>query len=209
MTRATAAMLSEAEFMVTAFSHQYARRFPGVRKDDLAQEGRRVVLELAQRFDPTRGSAFSTYCYYRLLGALLDYAKKEVQAPLAVFASVTASRDEEAESAETLQLDPDPPEQVLHETLQGRIAAFVAAQELAGSAPSAEEVHRKASRSERVRAAVASLPEEESTFVRLFYEDELTLEQVASATGSSKRHVSRVHQRVKKKLTSRLFEAAE
>ena len=208
MTRATAALLSEAEFMVTAFSHQYARRFPGVRKDDLAQEGRRVVLELAQRYDPTRGSAFSTFCYYRLLGALLDYAKKETQSPLAVFASVCASRDEDPESAEKLNLDTDP-EQIVQETLQGRIAAFVAAQELAGSAPSAEEEHRKASRGARVRAAVASLPEEESTFVRLFYEDELTLEEIASRMGGSKRHASRVHQRVKEKLSRRLFEAAE
>ncbi len=211
MTRATAALVSEAEYMVTAFSNEYARRFPGVSKDDLAQEGRRVVLELAQRYDPTRGSAFATYCYYRLHGALLDYAKKELQSPLAVFVSVSESRDEDLDRPEviTLSLEPDSAQHGMRETLQGSIAAFVAAHALAGTAPSPEDVHRNASRGERVRAAVAALPDEEATFVRLFYEDELTLEEVATAMGISKRSAGRTHKRVKQKLTSRLFEAAE
>ncbi len=209
MTQAHAALLREVEFMILAFAQQYARRFSRVRREDLAQEGRRVALEIAGRFDPNRGATFATFCYQRVLGAMLDYAKKELQAPVPVSFSKFAARDEGPDARDSLTLGADSPEQALLGTLQGRIAAFVSHQVLNPTAPSVEELHGAAARSELVRSAVASLPSDASTFVRLFYEEGLTLEEVANNMNVSKRTAGRTHQRVKEMLSRRLFDSVE
>ncbi len=40
--------------------------------DELYAHGTKGLVEAAQRYDPTRGVAFTTFSYYRIRGAIFD-----------------------------------------------------------------------------------------------------------------------------------------
>lgn len=199
------ALLEQAEPIVRAYAHIYARRFRGIRKEDIAQEGRKIALEELRAYDPERGVTFMTFCYRRDVGGMLDYAKKEANAGTAAFVAAIALRDETAEP-ETFTLSDVPHEQALVEDLQGRVAAFLAATTLDGQSASAEEAYDAAARRQQVRVAVAALAPEEARFVAMFYEEGLRIDQIAPALGISARTAKRLHQRVKEQLAERLVD---
>lgn len=206
MSAADSRILAGVEFIVRTYAQHIARRFPDISREDVAQEGRRLALEALPSFDPNRGPTFVTFCYPRVVGGMRDFAAKEQRARARLFSTEVGIRDEEAEA--TSFIIDEQPREALVESLRGRIATYVAATELDARAPSVEDLHRSASREQRVRAAVSSLTKEDQKFVKNFYEKGLTLEDTATAMEISKRTATRIHQRVKQVLSVKLFEEA-
>src|SRR5450432_2953630 len=50
------------------------------------------LAEAAQRFDPTKGAAFSTYAWYRVQGSIVDGLRKSSNLPRRVWAKLVALR---------------------------------------------------------------------------------------------------------------------
>jgi RNA polymerase sigma factor for flagellar operon FliA len=50
------------------------------------------LADAAQRFDPDRGAAFSTYAWYRVQGAIVDGLRKQTNLPRRVWANLVALR---------------------------------------------------------------------------------------------------------------------
>lgn len=64
--------------LVRAISWNVAQRLPrSVSTDDLASAGTLGLIAAADRFDSSRGLAFSTYARHRIMGAILDFLRTE------------------------------------------------------------------------------------------------------------------------------------
>ena len=70
--------------------------FPRVRDhvelEELVALANGGLVEAAQRFDPDRGAAFSTYAWYRVQGAIVDGLRKSSNIPRRTWAKLVALR---------------------------------------------------------------------------------------------------------------------
>lgn len=65
--------LSEHEWMVATIVQRIARRLPEhIDRDDLMAAGRIGLLDAIRRYDPSRGTKFSTMAWHRIRGAVRD-----------------------------------------------------------------------------------------------------------------------------------------
>lgn len=200
------ALLASADYIVKDFSGRLRVACPNVPREELTAIGRLALVENLRRYDPTRGASFATFCYLRVRGSMLDHARKEIGRGLHLDGLEHAVRDEEAET-DPLAMDERTDKQEALDMLRGRIAGFVGTLALnrTVAAPSAEESHLAEARNRRVRDQVEQLPEEERAFVAQFYDEGMTLDQIAENRRTSKRTVSRIHERIKNKLSKRLL----
>src|SRR5258706_13951478 len=70
----------------------YSRVREHVELDELVALANTGLAEAAQKFDPDRGVAFSTYAWYRAQGAILDGLRKSTALPKRVWARLVALR---------------------------------------------------------------------------------------------------------------------
>jgi RNA polymerase sigma factor (sigma-70 family) len=69
-------LILEGLKQVKYIAAKYARK-SHLDVDDLIQEGVIGILQAAKRFDSSKGASFHTFVQHRILGAILDYARKE------------------------------------------------------------------------------------------------------------------------------------
>ncbi|MDI3504033.1 MAG: hypothetical protein PWP64_969 [Candidatus Cloacimonadota bacterium] len=99
-----------------------AKKYPHLHQEDLIQEGMIGLLTAWRRFDPEKGSKFSTYAYYYIKKQILAAIKKEnpglyqhLSQDSALAPDTAADIQEHGQSA--LQLPPNMPElekRILH-----------------------------------------------------------------------------------------------
>jgi RNA polymerase sigma-B factor len=201
-------------------AHQLARRYTGREPlEDLVQVASVGLLKAMDRFDPHRGTAFSSFAVPTILGELKRYFRDcgwFVHVPRGTqerALSVAGAREELVsetgrepridELAERLRL---PVEDVL-EALEAAAAHHAgsldapATQAGAGPATLADVLGEDDTRFEMVdagltiAAAARQLPEQERTVLALRYGGELSQKQIAARIGASQMHVSRVLRR--------------
>jgi RNA polymerase sigma-B factor len=200
-------------------AHKLARRYSGREPfDDLVQVASLGLLKAMDRFDPERGTAFSSFAVPTILGELKRYFRDcgwFVHVPrgtqeraLAVAAAreqlVAASGREPSidELADRLEL---PVEEVL-DALEA--AAGHRAGSLDAPAPQGDEMGTLADTLGRdddgfelvdagltIAAAARQLPERERRMLALRFGDELSQKQIAARVGVSQMQVSRVLRR--------------
>lgn len=176
--------------------------------DDLKAWGFQGLVEARARFDASRGVQFSTFAYYRVRGAMIDGIRKtgyvsrraHELAKIAEAADAAAEQVAEGRAAMTpAQLaDVQQTAASIDEILARTTAAFVI--EAVGQAerertPGADELLIAAESRDRVRAAVATLPEREAKVIRDFYFQGRVLDEIAADFGVSRSWVSRMHTR--------------
>src|SRR5262249_44273964 len=173
------------------------------------------LVEAADRYDSTYGVAFSTFAYHRIAGAVYDGLRRMGQLPRSLYAKMRASElvgnavDRRAGAAGA----PASARANLGEVLrvvQGVATATVRAHAAAGAAgelaaPAADEIGDPLLR-ERMRAAIADLPERERHFIEKHYFEDKSLVDAGAELGVSKSWASRLHARaielLRKKLAS-------
>jgi RNA polymerase sigma factor for flagellar operon FliA len=188
--------------------------------DDLVSFGTKGLIEAAQRFQPERGAAFSTFAYYRVRGAIFDglrsfgwvnrreYARLREQERVDAYLQ---SRSERDAGAGPRGLEDDVA--ALAEALDGAATVFVTSYEAAGSPeppdarPGADEALEQDELSAAVRAALRALPEQERAIVEAFYFKDRNLQDAGRDLGVSKSWASRLHAAAIDKLRLRLARA--
>lgn len=187
---------------------------PSVERDDLYGAGVIGLIEAADRFDPARGIAFTTFAELRVRGAILD-SLREID-----WASRAARRrSREVQNAYT-QIEeqigrPATEEEVaarlkmslrdLHETLaemQGLNFADLNQKDsesgldilesIQDSADSPLEQYQKEEQREHLSQAIDKLPERERQIIALYYLEELTLKEIGEILGITEGRVSQL-----------------
>lgn len=204
--------------LVKKIASEVRRKIGGsVELDDLVAYGTRGLIEATQRFDASRGFAFSTFAYYRIRGAIYDglremgWRKRDRSRRAQTF-------EENAGHVLQQAAEDAPPVGAAGEAeaVEGAITLLATAWivsieaeaglHLADAAPDAEA--RVADLSERsaVRAALAKLPERERRILDLMYFEERSLTEASAELGLSKAWTCRLHARALKVLGDLLAE---
>jgi RNA polymerase sigma factor FliA len=179
--------------------------------DDLVGDGTAGLIQAAERYDERSGTPFSMYAYHRIRGAMLDGVRRmglrrsqveryRAEERVNAYLESLAARDEGARQSgapeATLE---DDLRSVLHALQSAAVSHMVsmdaADAELAARRPGPEESLVLGESRERVKAAVATLPDREQTFIRKMYYEDKSLTEAASEVGISKSWASRLHAR--------------
>jgi RNA polymerase sigma factor for flagellar operon FliA len=198
--------------LVQSLARKLAAQLPWVERDDLVSAGREGLIQAAQRFDPSRGVAFSTFAYYRIRGAMFDGVRRAgaiVQGVPRSRGSAFAERADEY--LEPRAADPPPPDAT---AAAEKLATMVAdlstsyllcasrdvADEPDSSIPDPSQVAEAREELSIVRRRMARLPEAEQKLLRLMYFEDLTMLDAAAQLGMSKGWASRLHARALERL---------
>jgi len=171
--------------------------------DELVAFGTQGLVEAADRFDPARGIAFTTFSYYRIKGAIYDGLRKLGWLGRGDYARFQArSNDLLANFAErgTPARSIDDAANDLAITLDQVATVFVTSLEAQihdppSDAPDGPTMVARRERASAVRSAMASLPQKERALVQLCYFEDLSLTEAGARLGLSKSWASRLHAR--------------
>lgn len=201
-----------------------------VEEDDLIGYGVFGLLDALERYDLARGVKFETYATLRIRGAMIDglrtmdwvphSARQKVKHVQEAFTQVEAAQGRPAEIEEVaayLDMDVRELEGVIQ---QGQIMNLASLDELSAGDegeglsplgmlkdPQAQEAYQEIEIEEQYRIlteAVEKLPEKEKLAVALYYQEELTLKEIAAVMGLSESRISQLHSQAILRLRGRL-----
>jgi RNA polymerase sigma factor for flagellar operon FliA len=184
--------------------------------DDLVGYGSKGLVEAAERFDPRQGTAFSTFAYYRIRGAMLDglrtmgwysradYARYRAEERATEYLRNLAERAGAGDAAATPVLPSQPDAAAalgeIAQILGGVAAVHITSLEAASRVvderlpPPDQDVERHQTGA-RLHAALRQLPERERKLMELYYFAEKNLEEAGAELGLSKSWACRLHAR--------------
>jgi len=200
----------------------YPRVKAHVEFEELVALGNAGLAEAAQRFDPTRGAAFSTFAWYRVQGAMVDGLRKASNLPRRVWAQIVALRAaseylEHRAEREVGAAQRGAPAQTSADALAATKQALSAIKTMyvtsleamrdvgfdpvdpsASASPSAAIELR--SMSKKLQSALATLSEKERALVTKHYWEGKNLLEAGAELGISKSWASRMHAQLVDKL---------
>jgi len=200
-----------------AISAEVLRKYPAVDRDDIVGAAELGLVEAANNFDTSRGVLFKTFAYYRIRGAIYDSLRK-----LGWFAKDAARLRFESGANEFLKdyadiappaSSPDASAQELQDLTTSVVNCYFLSltsmtEELPESGvKSAEERYMDREISERLREALAKLPEKNREVLEAYYFQDETLESIGKRLGLSKSWLSRLHAKSLEMLRTVLEEA--
>lgn len=175
---------------------------------DLLSAAHEGLLNAADRFDPDRGAAFTTFAYYRIRGAVYDSVRRTLATDPyhRARAAAQAAVDDLLESAQpNLPKSLADPRAAAASALAGILEDAATSFTLgeigaaANAAPPPEsDPERGTSQGEThagLRRAMTRLPERERTMIDGVYFQNLTIEQAGATMGLTKSWASRLHAR--------------
>jgi len=190
---------------------------------DLVQNGVIGLIDAAQRFDEARGIKFETFAERRIRGAMIDALRKDAW-PRGVRRELDAAREQLRHelgcepSLADLAAKMGSDEKRLSRTIV-RINAIESTSPLANTdrdesslpvalVPSEPEspdlAYERQETTDRVRAAIASLPPREQKVISLYYYGEATMKQIGAEIGVNESRVSQLHARAIRRLRDTL-----
>jgi len=176
--------------------------------DDLVAFGHEGLLEARDRFDPDKGTAFTTFAWYRIRGRILDGCRdmgvltRQQGKTVKVERAVLERQEARAHSAPT---HPEPGANRLHEVAEAldemvvETAAIVMLHEPPEDAdrrpapgPGPDRQAERRSTAAFVRSQVRGLDDDDRRVLQMSYYDGKTLDDIAEVFGCSKSWASRM-----------------
>ena len=182
---------------------------PYVDRDDLLSSGFFGLLDAVERYDPERQVKFESYACVRIRGAMLDYLRAKDWMPVATRQRIRKFSD--AIGRLTTELGREPTEEELQDdmgmsdkefrALQGQLsmATVVPLDDYLTAATPEQDAANPSARleAEELRKtlvkAIDKLPEKERIVVALYYNDELTLKEIANILHLTEARISQLH----------------
>jgi RNA polymerase sigma factor for flagellar operon FliA len=184
--------------------------------DDLMAYGTQGLLEANERYDASRGIAFSTFAYYRIRGAMFDGMRRMGWRGQSSSERRQARFEDRANLVLQQAADdaPAPGSANEAESIENAISqvatAYVVTVEaetlarLPDRAPGPEARAVARDEEERVGAALGRLPEKERRLIELMYFEEKSLTDAGAAIGLSKSWACRLHARALRLLSEEM-----
>jgi len=188
---------------------------PPLSREDLVSAGTVGLLKAARDYDPSRQAEFQTYAYIRIRGAILDELRSLSFVPAAVNKQIHQAAKLRKDLLEERGVAPTDEElaQKLDMTVDKlyRIFETARAKNFTSIDSAAEETSRSGSsfladddcrpsrameqteRVDQLAAAIADLGEKERQVILLYYQQELTMKQIAEVIGLTEPRVSQLH----------------
>lgn len=188
---------------------------PSLSIEDLVSAGTVGLIKAARDYDPGRDAEFKTYAYIRIRGAVLDELKSQSFVPAAINKQIreaaklrmdlteqhgVAPSDEEL--AEKLNVSVDK----LYKTYENaRAKQFVSIDGdgedhsllgsllVAGDVPSPSSRMERAELIEQLTGAISELDQRQREIIILYYQQELTMKQIAEVFDITEPRVSQLH----------------
>ncbi len=185
---------------------------------DLVQDGMIGLIDAADRFDSARGIKFETFAERRVRGAMIDAlrrgawprgirrVRREVNEAREKLRVSLGGEPSTTDIARHLRMD----ERKLTRTLR-RIGVIEATSPLATSdmveaadlppvmspstPPAPDVACERGEVQDRIRAAIAALPEREQKVVRLYYYGDVTMKEIGAEIGVNESRVSQIRAR--------------
>lgn len=194
---------------------------PHRHRDDFMAAGFLGLVEAAGRFDAGRGSDFRSFAFLRVRGAVIDHIRASCDLSgqaYQMFKALESAHDIRMQSVEDrrngVHNQNTGAVEGVNVLSKSAIAFAMVRNSPEGTFLKAEsdtdpekEISKKQT-FEKIRAAIATLPEKERTIVEQYYFHDLTLSEVAKEyAGLSKSWVSRLHDRALEMLRDKLVEA--
>lgn len=191
-------------------------------RDEMIQAAELGLVEAAEAFDPNNGAAFTTFCYYRVRGAAIDFLRKLGDLAPAVrrklhemrtFNEVNASVAGHSESGERLPTHERRAfDASVFSVAVGRLgAAFLLAQAQSGGEPTTSasdaptaQVEREETRAQ-LQQALESLTPEQRVVIQLYYNEGLSMSEIGAKINCDKATVSRRHEAAVEALRCRIM----
>lgn len=159
--------------------------------DDLDQEAALALIAAARDYDPAVVRSFPAYAATRIRWRVRDYLRRvRAQAPTVPLSSV----------AQPASLDPDDAPEVEAVPLDDFARAVLGP----GAGGTVEDQVLDALAVERLRAAIAELPPGDQVVLALYWQEQLSYEEIARVLGSTGSTVWRRHQRILRALWEKL-----
>lgn len=198
----------------------YPRVKQYVEFDELVALGNSGLAEAAARFDPARGVPFKAFAWYRVQGAIVDGLRRATTLPRSVWAQLVALRaaadylehrgDRDAGAARTGVAPPRGADALTAaktalSAIRTMYMTSLEAARDAGFDPAGEPADPVAALDtqrlgDRLRAALARLPEKERALVTKHYWEGKNLLEAGAELGISKSWASRLHAQAVEKL---------
>ncbi len=199
---------------------------PSVEWDDLYGAGVLGLIDAVERFDSTRGIAFTTFAEMRVRGAILDNLRsldwasrntrkraREIQAAYAHLEQEKGATANEEEVAEYLKIPLSDLREVLQDLRGLSILDLDEKDEETGlsaidlvkdSAASALDQFEAKQVKKDLSRAIDKLPERERQVVALYYINELNMKEIGEVLGVSESRVSQIRTQAIVKLRANL-----
>lgn len=187
---------------------------PSVERDDLYGAGVVGLIDAVERFDASRGIAFTTFAEMRVRGAILDNLRstdwasramrrrgREIQAAYAQLEQETGRPATDIEVASFMKISIGE----LRESLQDisglkitnlderdEVTGFSIADVVADKAPSPLDELGNAEFQRHLARSVDKLPERERQVIALYYVEELTMKEIGEVIGVTESRVSQL-----------------
>ena len=187
---------------------------PSVEREDLYGAGVIGLIDAADRFDPARGIAFTTFAELRVRGAILDSLReldfasrsarrraKEVQAAFAQLEKERGRPATEDEVAAHLGVSLPKLQEILGELTALNVSELDERDEETGlsaldsvqdTADSPLESFEKNERRQKLSESIDRLPERERQVIALYYLEELTMKEIGVCLGVTESRVSQL-----------------
>lgn len=187
--------------------------------DDIIQEGLLVLLNAADKFDPSKNVKFETYVSTRLRGMIVDLARRQDWLPRQVRQKAVRLNRAMDELSTTLGRVPTSDEvskylgisreqydAMLSETAVSSLVSFEAVLDGSGKAMEkmlaqeeqsnpTEEIFQDQELHQVLAEGIAALRENERMVLSLYYEKELNMKEIAQVLGVSAARISQIHSR--------------
>lgn len=188
---------------------------PPLSREDLVSAGTVGLLKAARDYDPSHEAEFQTYAYIRIRGAVLDELKslsfipanvnKQIREAAKLRTDLTEQRGvapTDEELAGKLQITVDKLYRIFENARAKHFTSLDSSSEDAsgsGSSFLADDSCRPSHSMERAElvdhlaAAIGGLGERERQIIVLYYQQELTMKQIAEVFGLTEPRVSQLH----------------
>lgn len=185
--------------------------------DDLMQAGMEGLIQAAPRYTPESGASFSTFAGYRIRGAMVDALRDDDWAPRSIAGAARAiakaiaaielreqrpARESEVAAHMGLQLNEY--RELLLESSAHHIFT-IEEMPCAMDAQAPRDRIEEEDAEEKVRSALASLPERERYVIEQTYLGDLTLLEVGDALGVTESRVCQIRTQGIARLRARLL----
>jgi len=197
---------------------------PPMTKDDLVSAGTVGLIKAARDFDPTKDAEFKTYAYIRIRGAVIDELRQWSFTPPEVgkqlkaidrFCTETVEKTGNAPSDEQIAAELGISIEKLYKMFENaRAAHFLSIHGLSDEAPALSGLLasktdddpssrlEKEELTQRLGLAIQQLPQKQKHIVVLYYNQQLTMKQIALAMDLTESRVSQLHSGAIAKLSS-------